>query len=103
MGKYQTRNFASLIAEICITALQFNILSTAKRFTDYQTLRGLFRDVSSDTAKLSVTDRIWKTVTKILRKITDIYLIDIKEIIDKLIDDDIHLGPLRQIIIKKQL
>jgi len=98
LGKYQTRNFASLIAEICITALQFNILSTAKRFTDYQTLGGLFRDVSSDTAKLSVTDRIWKTVTKILRKIADIYLIDIKAIIDKLIDAGIYLGPVSQII-----
>lgn len=100
LGKYQTRNFASLIAEISITALQFNILSTAKRFTDYETLGGLFREISSDTVKLSVTDRIWKTVTKILQKLADIYLIDIKEIIYKLIDAGIHLGPVSQIRIK---
>ena len=82
------------------TPIQFNILSTAKRFTDYETLGGLFREISSDTVKLSVTDRIWKTVIKIFQKLADIYLIDIKEIIDKLIDAGIHLGPVSQIIIK---
>jgi len=99
-GKYQTRNFASLIAETCITALQFNILSTAKRFTDDETLGGLFREIGSDTVKLSVTDRIWKIVTKILQKIADIYLVDIKEIIDKLIDAGIHLEPIKLITAK---
>ena len=82
------------------TPIQFNILSTVKRFTDYETLGGLFREISSDTVKLSVTDRIWKTVIKIFQKLADIYLIDIKEIIDKLIDAGIHLGPVSQIIIK---
>ena len=82
------------------TPIQFNILSTVKRFTDYETLGGLFSEISSDTVKLSVTDRIWKTVIKIFQKLADIYLIDIKEIIDKLIDAGIHLGPVSQIIIK---
>ena len=82
------------------TPIQFNILSTVKRFTDYETLGGLFREISSDTVKLSVTDRIWKTVIKIFQKLADIYLIDIKEIIDKLIDAGIHLGPVSQIRIK---
>ena len=38
--------------------------------------------------------------SKIFQKLADIYLIDIKEIIDKLIDAGIHLGPVSQIIIK---
>lgn len=99
LGKSQTRNFASQIAETAIAALQFNILSAVKRFTDYQTLGGLFKDIRSQTVKLSVTERIWALVVEILRKISDLYFIDLKEIIGKLTAAGINLKRARQIIL----
>jgi hypothetical protein len=99
LGKSQTRNFASQIAEMAVTALQFNILSTAKRFADYETLGGLFKNIKSDTVKLTVTERIWELVTKILCKISDLYDINLKDIIDNLIDAGINLGRVEHIIL----
>jgi hypothetical protein len=99
LGKSQTRNFASQIAEMAVTALQFNILSTAKRFADYETLGGLFKNIKSDTVKLTVTERIWELVTKILCKISDLYDINLKDIIDNLIDAEINLGRVEHIIL----
>ena len=45
MGKWQSRNFAAQLAATTITALQYNLLSPAKRFTGYETIGGIFRDV----------------------------------------------------------
>lgn len=57
LGKYQMRNFSSQIAGTAITAMQYNILVTAKRFTDYTTIGGLFKEAVGNSAKQSVTGR----------------------------------------------
>ena len=61
-GKYQMRNFSSQIAMIAITAMQYNILSTAKRFSDYETIGGLFKDATKGSVELTLTERILKSV-----------------------------------------
>ena len=43
LGKSQARDFASQIASISITVLQYNILGTVKRFKSYETIGGLFQ------------------------------------------------------------
>ena len=57
LGKYQMRNFSSQIACTSITAMQYNILVTAKRFTDRTTIGGLFKEAVGNSAKLSVAGR----------------------------------------------
>ena len=57
-GKYQMRNFASLIACTAITAMQYNILATARRFSSYETIGGLFLEVTRNSAELTITERI---------------------------------------------
>ena len=52
LGKYQMRNSSSLIAMAAITAMQYNILSTAKRFSDYETNGGLFMDATKGSVDL---------------------------------------------------
>jgi hypothetical protein len=37
------RNFSSQIAMTAITAMQYNILSTAKRFSNYKTIGVLYQ------------------------------------------------------------
>ena len=53
-GKCQSTCFASQIAAATLCCLQYNILSVAKRFSDYETIGGLFRDISKETVQLSV-------------------------------------------------
>ena len=42
-----------------ITAMQYNLLSTARRFTDYETIGGIFMDVMTDSVQLTITEKIW--------------------------------------------
>ncbi len=56
--KYQMRNFSSQIAMTATTALQYNLLSTARRFSDYETVGGLFKDATMGSVELTLTERI---------------------------------------------
>ena len=42
--------------------MQYNILCTVKRFEAYETIGGLFTEVTNDTLELSVTDKIWAII-----------------------------------------
>ena len=42
--------------------MQYNILCTVKRFKAYETIGGLFTEVTNDTLELSVTDKIWTII-----------------------------------------
>lgn len=86
LGKYQMRNFSSQIACTAITALQYNILSTAKRFSDYSTVGGLFRDVVGIGVELSVTERIWKALEELVREIARCFGLEDEAILDLLVN-----------------
>lgn len=92
LGKAQMRDFASQISMVAIVSLQYNILSLAKRFSDYETIGGLFEDVTKDTLKLSVTDRIWNTIMKVAGKIAIWFNLEYKTIIDKLTETGLGIG-----------
>lgn len=49
-----------------IIAFQYNILSLAKRFSSYETIGGIFRDMQRKTMELSVTDRIWGIILELV-------------------------------------
>ena len=57
-GKCQSTTFATQIAAATICCIQYNILSIAKRFSDYETIGGLFREITRETVQLSVTQQI---------------------------------------------
>ncbi len=42
--------------------MQYNILCTVKRFKAYETIGGIFTEVTNDTLELSVTDKIWAII-----------------------------------------
>ena len=63
------RNFSSQVAMTAITAMQYNLLSTARRFSDYDTVGGLFRDVTAGSVELTLTERIWGMVLELVREI----------------------------------
>lgn len=85
LGKYQMRNFASQIACTAITAMQYNILATARRFSSYETIGGLFREVTRNSGELTITERIWGMIIDIVNEIAQCFEIEDKKIFEILI------------------
>jgi hypothetical protein len=86
LGKSQSRDFASQIASISITALQYNILGTVKRFKSYETIGGLFHQATDGVVQLSVTERIWGVLQELVRIIAEAFQIDDERVMDTLIN-----------------
>ena len=96
LGKYQMRrsalplgsskNFSSQIAMTVITAMQYNLLSTAKRFSDYETVGGLFNDAVKGSVELTLTERIWDMILEMVRMIAECFNIEDEEIFDTLLN-----------------
>lgn len=82
LGKCQANNFASQIAAISLTVLQYNILSVAKRFTAYETMGKLFEAVSKDSWELSITDRIWDVFQEVVIAIANLFGLNDEDIYD---------------------
>ena len=72
LGKCQSTNFATQIAATSICAIQFNLLSMAKRFMDYETIGGLFREISKETLKQSVAQQLWGKVQEMLTAVAEV-------------------------------
>jgi len=86
LGKYQMRNFSSQVAMTAITAMQYNILSTAKRFSDYETIGGLFMDATKGSVELTLAERIWDMILEIVREIAECFNIEDEQILDMLVN-----------------
>ena len=92
LGKYQMRNFSSQIAMTAITAMQYNLLSTARRFSDYETIGGLFKEATVGSVELTLAQRIWDVILEVVREIAECFHIDDEEIIDALLNKSDKLG-----------
>ena len=86
LGKYQMRNFSSQIAMTAITAMQYNLLSTARRFSDYETVGGLFKDAAKGSVELTLTERIWDIMLEMVREIAECFNIEDEKIFDTLLN-----------------
>ncbi|MGB8491162.1 MAG: hypothetical protein WCE64_08890 [Bacteroidales bacterium] len=86
LGKSQARDFASQIASVSITGLQYNIPGTVKRFKSYETIGGLFHRATDGVIQLSVTDRIWGILQELVRIIAESFQIDDERVMDPLIN-----------------
>ncbi|MDD2772028.1 MAG: hypothetical protein PHS38_13830 [Bacteroidales bacterium] len=86
LGKCQSQDFVAQIAGTTITVLQYNILSLAKRFSCYETIGGIFKEVQRKTMELSVTDRIWGIILELVTIIAVIFSIEDEDIFDAMIN-----------------
>ena len=80
-GKCQSTCFASQIAATTLCCIQYNILSVAKRFSDYETIGGLFREISKETVQLSVAQQIWGLLQELVTIIARVF---------GLLDEDVY-------------
>lgn len=85
-GKCQSTTFAAQIAAATICCIQYNILSVAKRFCDYETIGGLFREITRETVQLSVTQQIWGLIQELVTAIASAFGLLDEEIYDIVIN-----------------
>jgi hypothetical protein len=88
LGKCQSQDFDAQIAHTTICMVQYNLLSVAKRFTDYESLGELFRNTKAETIQLTVVERIWQIIIEILADIAELIEIDTELLMEKLIADN---------------
>ena len=72
MDKCQSRHFAAQIAHVSITCLQYNFLSVAKRFSDYETIGELFRGTKADAMEVTIAERILEFIVDIAVELEEI-------------------------------
>lgn len=73
MGKCQAKDFAEQIAHTSIAVLQYNILSVVKRFRAYETIGGLFKEVTKDSLELTIAERIWQVIIDTVIAIANLF------------------------------
>ncbi len=86
MDKCQSRHFAAQIAHVSIACLQYNILSLAKRFSDYETIGGLFRGTVADAQEVTFADRIMEFFLEIAAELEEMCGCDTDKLIDTMIN-----------------
>lgn len=91
-GKCQSTSFASQIASAALCCIQYNILSVAKRFSDYETIGGLFRDISKETIQLSVAQQIWGALQELVAAMARVFGLLDEEIFDVVINQSEELA-----------
>ena len=91
-GKCQSTCFASQIAAATLCCLQYNVLSVARRFSDYETIGGLFREVTRDTIQLSVAQQIWGMLQELVTAIAEAFELLDEEIYDAVINRSENLA-----------
>ena len=53
--------------------LQYNILGYVKRYESYETIGGVFRDVTQASVELTVTEKIWGILIDVLQTIAEVF------------------------------
>jgi len=75
-----------LIYYAAITAMQYYQLSTAKCFSDYETVGGLFNDAVKCSVELTLTERIWDMMLEMVREIAQCFNIEDEKIFNTLVN-----------------
>ena len=94
LGRCQSVHFSAQIASFTLTLMQYNILSTVKRFESYETIGEIFAEVKDESLELSVTDKIWELILDAILEIAELVSADVSELISAIIDHNPKLHKL---------
>ena len=68
--------------------LQYNILGYVKRYESYETIGGVFRDVTQDSVEMTVTEKIWGILIDVLQPIAEAFRFDQDEMMRAIINNN---------------
>lgn len=71
LGKCQCVDFAGQVAALSLCMIQYSILGTVKRFESYETIGGLFAELTGETLELTVIQRIWGLIMEVINVIAE--------------------------------
>ena len=96
LGKCQCINFAGQIAGLSLCMIQYNILGYVKRFEAYETIGGLFAEITGETVELSVAQRIWGLIVEVINVIAGFIACDPFVLIENVINDNNQIKAVKQ-------
>ena len=91
LGKCQARDFTEQIASVSLCCLQYNILGYVKRFDSYETIGGLFAEITTGTKELSIVEQIWLLIVEGVTSIAEQISADYDELMESTICGNKHL------------
>jgi len=71
--------------------LQYNMLSIAKRFTDYETLGELFRATQKDSLQLCISEKIWVIIIELVSHLSEILNLDSETLMENILSENEQL------------
>ena len=98
LGKCQCVDFAGQIAALSLCMIQYNILGTVKRFESYETIGGLFAELTGETVELTVIQRIWGLIIKVINVIAEVFSCDPFELTESIINNNCEIKAVKQAI-----
>ena len=94
--KCQSIDFAGQIAGLSSCMVQYNILSYVKRFESYETMGGLFTELTGETVELSVAQRIWGLIVEVINVIAEFISCDPFELIQNVINKNNQIKAVKE-------
>ena len=68
--------------------LQYNILGYVKQYESYETIGGVFRDVTQASVELTVTEKIWGILMEVIQTIAEAFNFDQDEMMRAIINNN---------------
>ena len=68
--------------------LQYNILGYVKQYGSYETIGGVFRDVTQASVELTVTEKIWGILMEVIQTIAEAFNFDQDEMMRAIINNN---------------
>ena len=96
LGKNQCRDFAGQIAGISLCVMHYNILSYVKRNESYETIGGLFAEISKNSVELSVAEKIWLLIVEVINVIAEVLNCDAMVLTEQVISNDKQIKAVKQ-------
>ena len=91
LGKCQSQDFDAQIAATTLCMIQYNLLSVAKRFSNYETLGELFRATQKDSLQLCISEKIWVIIIELVSHLSEILNLDSETLMESLFSENEQL------------
>jgi hypothetical protein len=88
LGACQSRDFDGQIADMTQSMLAYNYLSNFKAKHEYETIGGLFNEISGNWLSPTIMEKFWNKVMALIKKLARFVGVPIQELRDKLLKND---------------
>ncbi len=87
LGRCQSLDLDAQIADCTLAFIAYSVISLRKRFSDYETFGGLFRDIRDGLLELTFIERLLPLIADLLERIARLFDSTLDELFEKAIAD----------------